>query len=87
MDAHDRVVQPARARRLGLSREYRLEAVACAVEEHVLDVGALVRKYADVPMSVVAVRLMRMSAVTPHSAALTLDGIPTLPGRSPTRAR
>ena len=60
---------------LGLSREGSPGRAGCAAEEHVLDVGVLIRKYAGVSMSVAAVCLVRMSAVMPHGAALTLDGI------------
>ena len=43
------------------------------LEEHVRPVRALMRKYADVPMSVADACLVRMAETTAHSTVLTLD--------------
>ena len=41
--------------------------------EHVRPVRSLMRKYADVPMSVAHACVVRMAEVVPHSTVLTLD--------------
>lgn len=43
------------------------------LSDHVGNVRALMRKYADVPMSVADACLVRMAEVIPHSTVLTLD--------------
>ncbi|MBI2150628.1 MAG: PIN domain-containing protein [Acidobacteria bacterium] len=43
------------------------------LEDHVKDVGSLLRKYSDIPMSVADACLVRMAEHIPNSAVLTLD--------------
>ena len=46
---------------------------AFRLEEHVRSVRGLMRKYADVPMSLADACLVRMAEVTTHGMVLTLD--------------
>ncbi len=43
------------------------------LDQHSRPIRALMRKYADVPMSVADACLVRMAEVTPHGTVLTLD--------------
>jgi predicted nucleic acid-binding protein len=43
------------------------------LDEHIIQVRALLKKYADVPMSVADACLVRMAELTAHSTVLTLD--------------
>ena len=47
--------------------------ISFRLEEHVRGVRALMRKYADRPMSLAAACLVRMAEVTTESTVLTLD--------------
>jgi predicted nucleic acid-binding protein len=55
-----------------LLRRHVIE-VAFRLEDHVEAVARLMRKYADVPMSLADGCLVRMAELSPESAVLTLD--------------